>query len=41
MNLSFGSFAESSPSANGDRQMFPKQTINILTGIMSSSKLQT
>src|SRR6478672_11046109 len=32
-NLSLGSFDASRPSANGERQMFPRQTIKILTGI--------
>jgi hypothetical protein len=33
MNLSVGNFDLRMPSANGDRQMFPKQTIKILTFI--------
>jgi hypothetical protein len=40
--LSFGSFDANSPSANGERQIFPRQTIKILTGILQFfSKGQT
>jgi hypothetical protein len=32
--VSLGSLDANRPSAMGDRQMFPKQTIKILTGIL-------
>jgi hypothetical protein len=34
LNLFFGSFEANMPSAKGDRQILPKQTIKIFTGMM-------
>jgi hypothetical protein len=34
LNLSLGSFDAIIPSANGDRQILPKQTIKIFIGMM-------
>jgi hypothetical protein len=34
LNLFLGSFEANIPSAKGDRQIFPKQTMTILMGII-------